>query len=283
MQSAEQVLTQALMDHEPLIRLGTFFGGLVVMALWEAIAPYRKYRQSKPVRWLSNLGVVVLNTVLLRAVFPLAAVEFATLATQNSWGLFNHLTLPAWMAILFSIVSLDCIIYWQHVLFHRIPIFWRLHQVHHADLDFDVTTGLRFHPLEILLSMGIKLGAIALLGPPTVAVLMFEVMLNGSSMFNHGNVSLPGAIDQLLRWMIVTPDMHRIHHSVRVSETNSNFGFNLPWWDHLFGTYCDQPATNPRQMSIGLSQYQQEQRVGYLPWMLMLPFWPQLRRYWKSH
>lgn len=273
---------EALMDHEPLIRFGSFFGGFVMMAVWEAITPYRQYRQSKPIRWVSNLSLVILNTILLRAVFPMAAVGFATIAAQNHWGLFNNLTLPDWMTILLSIVVLDGIIYWQHVLFHRIPLCWRLHQVHHADLDFDVTTGLRFHPLEILLSMGIKLGAIALLGPPTVAVLMFEVVLNGSSMFNHGNVSLPGGMDRLLRWIIVTPDMHRIHHSVRVSETNSNFGFNLPWWDYLFGTYCDQPETNPRQMSIGLSQYQQEQRVGYLPFMLLLPFGPQLSKYRKS-
>lgn len=279
MPSAEQLLTRVLLDHEPLIRFGTFFGGFVVMTLWEAIAPYRTYRQSKPIRWLSNLSLVILNTILLRAVFPMAAVGFADITTQNLWGLFNHLSLPSWTTILLSVVALDCIIYWQHVLFHHIPLFWRLHKVHHADLDFDVTTGLRFHPLEILLSMGIKLGAIALLGPPTIAVLIFEVVLNGSSMFNHGNVSLPEGFDQCLRWMIVTPDMHRIHHSVRVSETNSNFGFNLPWWDHLFGTYCDQPATNSRQMSIGLSQYQRERRVSYLPWMLLLPFWPQLRKF----
>ena len=270
---------QILMDHEPWIRLGTFLGGFVVMAVWEAIAPYRSYRQAKPVRWLNNLSLVVLNTILLRVVFPIAAVGFAAMASQNHWGLFNSLPLPLWITVLASVIALDGIIYGQHVLFHRIPLFWRLHKVHHADLDFDVTTGLRFHPLEILLSMGIKLGAIALLGAPTVAVLMFEVVLNASSMFNHGNVSLPRKIETLLRWIIVTPDMHRIHHSVRVQETNSNFGFNLPWWDRLFGTYCDQPTINPRRMGIGLSQYQQEQRVGYLHWMLLLPFWSPLRGY----
>ncbi|NEQ95997.1 MAG: sterol desaturase family protein [Cyanothece sp. SIO2G6] len=267
------------MDREPLIRFATFFGGLVIMALWEAIAPYRRYRQSKLVRWISNLGLVVLNTVILRAVFPVVAVGFAAIASQNGWGLFNLLSFPAWLTILLSVIALDCAVYWQHVLFHHVPLFWRLHQVHHADLDFDVTTGLRFHPIEILLSMGIKLGAIALLGPPAVAVLIFEVVLNASSLFNHGNVSLPEGSDRLLRWIIVTPDMHRIHHAVLIEETNSNFGFNLPWWDRLFGTYCAQAQTNPRRMAIGLPQYQQEQRVGYLLWMLLLPFWPRLRRY----
>ncbi|MEM9217618.1 MAG: sterol desaturase family protein [Cyanobacteria bacterium P01_F01_bin.150] len=268
------------MNHEPLIRFGTFLGGFVLMALWESIAPYRQYRQSRPVRWVSNLSLVVLNTMVLRAVFPVAAVGFAAIAFQNRWGLFNALSVPSWVAMLLSVIALDCIIYWQHVLFHRVPFLWRLHQVHHADLDFDVTTGLRFHSLEILLSMGIKLGAIALLGPPATAVLLFEVVLNASSMFNHGNVSLPGegdrlstrCLSRLLRWIIVTPDMHRIHHSVHIDETNSNFGFNLPWWDYLFGTYCGQPEMNPRQMHIGLSQYQQEPRVGYLHWMLLLPF-----------
>jgi len=275
MPNVEHIVTA----HESLIRLITFSGGLMIMALWEAIAPYRRYRQSRPVRWLSNLGLVVLNTLILRSVFPLATVGLAAMAVHNHWGLFNQLPLGHWLAVPLSIIVLDGIIYGQHVLFHRIPLLWRLHQVHHADLDVDVTTGLRFHPLEILLSMGIKLGAIALLGPPIVAVVIFEVLLNASSMFNHGNVSLPKRVNQVLRWLLVTPDMHRIHHSVRLPETNSNFGFNLPWWDYLFGSYCDRAAAAPDKMSIGLPQYQQEQRVGHLHWILLLPFWPPLRRY----
>ena len=262
-----------LMNHEPLVRFGTFLGVLVVMAIWEAIAPYRPYRVSKPVRWCNNLGLVGLNTMIVQ----IAAVGLAAIAVQSHWGLLNQRALPLWLTIPLSMVALDFIVYWQHVCFHHIPFLWRLHQVHHVDLDFDVTTGLRFHPLEILISMGIKLGAIALLGAPAIAVLLFEVGLNMSSMFNHGNVSLPRQRDRLLRWFIVTPDMHRIHHSIRVRETNSNFGFNLPWWDYLFGTYCDQPAINPRHMNIGLSQYQQEQWVEYLHWMLLLPFWSKLR------
>lgn len=276
-------LEQVLMTHEPIIRFSSFFGGLVAMALWEAIAPYRQYRLPKPIRWLNNLGLVVLNTVILRVTFPVAAVGMAAIAVQNQWGLFNHLDLPPGLTVGLSIVMLDCIIYWQHVCFHRIPLFWRLHKVHHADLDFDVTTGLRFHPIEILLSMGIKLGAIALLGAPALAVLLFEVILNATSMFNHGNVNLPWKRDRLMRWLIVTPNMHRIHHSMRVEETDSNFGFNLPWWDRLFGTYCAHATMNQYEMNIGLSEYQQEQRTGFLSWMLLLPFWSQLKSYRKGY
>ncbi len=261
------------MANEPLIRLGCFFGILVLMGLWEAIAPRRQPRQSKPKRWFSNLGIVILNTLILRAVFPLAAVGVAAIATEQGWGLFNVLSLPTWQAIALSFLALDFIIYLQHVMFHALPTLWRLHKVHHADLDFDVTTGLRFHPLEILLSMGIKIIAIVLLGAPVLAVILFEIILNGTAMFNHGNVNVPQALDRLLRAVVVTPDMHRVHHSVIPSETNSNFGFNLPWWDYLLGTYQAQPAASHDGMTIGLTEYQKTPEVQQLHWMLALPFW----------
>ncbi len=260
------------MENEPLIRLGCFFGILALMGLWEAIAPQRQLQQSKLKRWFSNLGLVVLNTLLLRAIFPLAAVGVAAIAQEQGWGLFNILSRPSWQAILLSILALDFVIYLQHVMFHALPTLWRLHKVHHADLDFDVTTGLRFHPLEILLSLGIKIVAIILLGAPVLAVILFEIILNGTAMFNHGNVRLPKGLDRLLRLLVVTPDMHRVHHSVIPSETNSNFGFNLPWWDYLLGTYQAQPAASHDGMTIGLGEYQGKPEVEQLPWMLLLPF-----------
>ncbi len=266
------MLEDTLLVQEPLIRSVFFFGILGIMALWERLSPSRRLSVSRPLRWGSNLGLVVLNTVLLRAVFPLAAVGFAAIAVEQGWGLLNVVALPGWLAILLSVMALDLVIYWQHVMFHALPTLWRLHKVHHADRDFDVTTGLRFHPVEIFLSMGIKIAAIALLGAPPVAVLIFEVLLNATAMFNHGNVSLPRSVDRLLRWVVVTPDMHRIHHSVIVQETNSNYGFNLPWWDYLFGTYRARPAKGNQGMTIGLTEYQNTLRVAQLPWVLLLPF-----------
>lgn len=284
------MIEDRLLAQEPLIRTVFFFGILAIMSIWESISPSRRLSVSKSLRWGSNLGLVVLNTVLLRAVFPLAAVGFAAIATEQGWGLFNVLKLPGWWVILLSVMALDLMIYWQHVMFHALPTLWRLHKVHHADRDFDVTTGLRFHPIEIFLSMGIKIAAIALLGAPPVAVLIFEVLLNATAMFNHGNVSLPRPIDRLLRWFVVTPDMHRIHHSVIVQETNSNYGFNLPWWDYLFGTYRACSAKGNQDMTIGLSEYQDTLRVAQLPWMLLLPFVRQadsaaipVRSKWERH
>lgn len=262
------------LTHEPLIRLGCFVGVLVLMTLWERVAPCRPLLAPKPQRWGSNLGLVILNTILLRTVFPLTAVNLAAIATVQGWGLFHALTLPHWLVVGLSVLLLDLIIYGQHVVFHFVPPLWRLHKVHHADLDFDVTTALRFHPLEILLSMGIKFVTIVGLGTPALAVLIFEVLLNATAMFNHGNVSLPNGIDRILRNFIVTPDMHRVHHSVIPQETNSNFGFNLPWWDYLFGTYRDRASLSPQAMAIGLSEYQQDLRVTQWFWLLLLPFGP---------
>jgi sterol desaturase/sphingolipid hydroxylase (fatty acid hydroxylase superfamily) len=261
-----------LLKQEPFIRLAFFSGILAIMALWEQRFPTRRLSVSKPLRWGSNLGLAALNTVLLRILFPLAAVGFAGLAAEQEWGLFHVLEAPIWLATVLSVIALDLAVYWQHVMFHALPNLWLLHRVHHADLDFDVTTGLRFHPFEIILSMGIKIAAIALLGASPLAVLLFEILLNGTAMFNHSNVSLPWSFDRWLRWIVVTPDMHRIHHSVIPQETNSNYGFNLSWWDHLFGTYRAHPAKGNKGMTIGLAEYQKTLRVAQLPWILVLPF-----------
>ncbi len=215
---------------------------------------------------------MVLDTLAVRFLIPLGAMGAAVLAQQHGWGLFNNLALPEWLAAALSVVALDLAIYLQHVMFHAVPLLWRLHMVHHADLDFDVTTGVRFHVLEILLSMLIKMAVVLLLGAPAVGVLAFEVLLNATSMFNHGNVRLPAWLDRILRLFVVTPEMHRVHHSVHVRETNSNFGFNLPWWDFLFGTYKGQPADGHEGMTVGLEQFRDERRADRLHWMLLLPF-----------
>ena len=199
--------------------------------------------------------MVTLDTVLVRVLFPVTAVGLALVLEVQGLGLFNALAVSPWVAVTLGVVLLDLAIYFQHVLFHAVPVFWRLHRMHHADLEFDVTTGVRFHPLETLLSMGIKFGVIAALGTPAVAVLVFEVLLNATSMFNHGNVRMPTTLDRLLRWIVVTPDMHRVHHSIRSAEANTNFGFNLPWWDRMFGTYRDQPADGHAGMTIGIEQF----------------------------
>jgi sterol desaturase/sphingolipid hydroxylase (fatty acid hydroxylase superfamily) len=271
-------MTDILLTNEPLIRLAFFLGILVLMAAWEFAAPRRRQTVSRWVRWPNNLAVVVLNTALLRILFPMAAVGWALVGEERAWGLLNNLNTPRWAAVMLSLALLDLAIYLQHVLFHAVPVLWRLHRMHHADLDFDVTTGTRFHPLEILLSMLIKLVVIAALGPPAVAVLTFEILLNATSMFNHGNVRIPPGIDQALRWLVVTPDMHRVHHSVIPTETNSNFGFNLPWWDRLCGTYRAQPAAGHEGMTIGIEQFRTVREL-WLDRMLLRPFWSKTGNY----
>ena len=248
-------LNDFVMANEVPIRLGFFFGIFALMAIWEILAPKRALTVSKAVRWANNLGLVFFNSFILRLVFPAAAVGVAAFAAENGWGLLNYYSLPAMVAVVVSIIAMDFVIYLQHVMVHAVPALWRLHRVHHADLDYDVTTGARFHTLEIILSMMIKFATIIVLGPPVVAVVIFEVVLNATAMFNHGNVSLPKGLDRVLRWFLVTPDMHRVHHSVEDDEANSNFGFNLPWWDRLFGTYRDQPAEGHDGMTIGLEQF----------------------------
>ena len=284
----EVEITQWLIANEQMIRLGFFFGILAMMAIWEILAPRRALTVSKTVRWANNLAIVFLNSFLLRLIFPAAAVGVAAFAASNGWGLLNYYQLPYWLAIVISVAALDFIIYLQHVMVHAVPALWRLHRVHHADMDFDVTTGARFHPLEIILSMLIKLTAIVVLGPPVIAVLLFEVLLNATAMFNHSNIRLPLVVDRVLRWILVTPDMHRVHHSVEDDEANSNFGFSLPWWDRLFGTYRDQPRLGHQDMTIGIHHYRDVKEVEWLPGMLWLPFRGKVteyainRRQWSS-
>jgi sterol desaturase/sphingolipid hydroxylase (fatty acid hydroxylase superfamily) len=259
------------MDHEIIIRVAAFLPAFTLIATWEFLAQRRSLTVSKKSRWLSNLGITFLNPLVLRLVFPILALDMAALAREQGWGLLNRLDFPYWPSVVVGIVLLDLAVYLQHVMFHAIPILWRLHMMHHADLDYDVTTGLRFHPIEIILSMVIKLSVVVVLGPPVSAVLIFEVILNATAMFNHGNISLPLKLDAILRYFVVTPDMHRVHHSVIIRETNSNFGFNLPWWDRLFGTYRSQPEKGHEDMTIGLSQFRDAKRLT-LPWLLILPF-----------
>ena len=261
-----------ILASEPQIRLIAFASVFAVMAAWEMLAPRREQQLGRGTRWPSNMGIVVLDTVLVRLLFPTTAVGLALLAEAQGWGLLHALGLPVWASVLLAIMALDFAIYLQHVLFHAVPALWRLHRIHHADLEFDVTTGARFHPIEILLSMGLKLGVVAALGAPAVAVLIFEVLLNATAMFNHSNVRMPAWVDSVLRWVVVTPDMHRVHHSIIARETNSNFGFNLPWWDRLFGTYRAQPTAGHDAMIIGIEQFR-EPREQRLDRMLTQPFW----------
>ena len=265
-------MDELISTHEAAIRLGSFLGIFTLMALWEILAPRRKLTQSKAARWLNNIGLIVLNTALLRVVFPAAAVGVAGYAELMQWGLFNLIEVHPAVALLVSVIVLDAAIYLQHVMFHALPVFWRLHRVHHADLDFDVTTGARFHPIEILLSMLIKFAVIVLLGPPLAAVVIFEVLLNAMSMFNHSNVRLPLALDSVLRRIIVTPDMHRVHHSHLADETNSNFGFNLSLWDRIFGTYRAQPAAGHTDMVIGIDTFRDPAHCVKLSGLLFMPF-----------
>ncbi len=250
-------MTEFVLANEAPIRLGFFGAILIAVALAEFAMPRRARAFSRWRRWPSNFGLMIVNTVVLRFVFPTAAVGMAAFAAAHGWGLLNVVALPGSVTLVASLLALDFIIYFQHVLFHAVPVLWRLHRMHHTDLDFDVTTGTRFHPVEILLSMVIKLGAIAALGAPVVAVIVFEVVLNGTAMFNHGNFRIPVAFDRVLRWFVVTPDMHRVHHSIVVRETNSNFGFNVPWWDRLLGTYRSQPEAGHEAMTIGIEQFRE--------------------------
>lgn len=270
---------QFVFANEPAIRLGFFLGVFAAVALWEVVAPRRALTVSRALRWSSNLGLVALNTVLLRLVFPLAAVGIAAFAAENGWGLLNHFQVPFVLAVPLAVIAMDFVIWLQHVMVHAVPALWRLHRVHHADLDYDLTTGARFHPLEIFLSMMIKFATIVVLGPPVLAVVIFEVLLNATAMFNHGNIRLPAAVDRVLRWFVVTPDMHRVHHSVEDDETNSNFGFNLPWWDRLFGTYREQPRAGHVGMTIGIRDFTDPREVDRLDGMLLLPFRGEVKDY----
>src|SRR6266852_5563740 len=245
-------------EFEGAIRFAVFLAVFGAVALWEALAPRRGRSFERRARWPHNLGLLLVDVALVRVLAPGAAIAVAMTAAGSGWGLLNALALPGWAAIPAGIALLDLVIYFQHVMFHAVPTLWRLHRVHHTDLDFDVTTGTRFHPVEILISTGVKCAAVAAIGAPVVAVLAFELFLNATSMFNHANIRMAPAIDRWLRWLVVTPDMHRVHHSVVFNETSSNFGFNLPWWDRMLGTYTAQPAGGHEGMIIGVDAFRTE-------------------------
>jgi len=259
------------MSPETLLRLGSFLVIFTAVAVWERVASRRPLRADRAQRWTANLALVVLNTTLLRLHFPMAATGAALWANKQGLGVLNHAPLPVAAKVLVAIVALDLAIYVQHVLFHAMPTLWRLHRMHHADVDLDVTSGTRFHPIEMILSMLIKIGVVVSLGAPVAAVVAFEVILNGMAMFNHGNIRLPDPLDAALRWLVVTPDVHRIHHSVHVDETHTNYGFNLSIWDRLFGTFRDQPRDGHLGTVLGVPPFE-DVTVQTLPWLLALPF-----------
>lgn len=257
-----------MLENESLIRLGSFIGIIAVMVALQILIPRRQRSVALPeksFRWTMNFGLVFLSTLLVRLILPVSATAFALLVAENDWALLGF-SLPALLAI----ILLDLLIYWQHRLFHEVPLLWRLHKVHHSDPHIDVSTAVRFHPVEIFLSMLIKFAAILLFGIPAVAVMVFEVILNGMALFNHSNARIPG--DKWLRLFVVTPDMHRVHHSVHVNETNSNYGFNIPWWDRLFGSYVAQPKDGHEGMTIGLHEYPQGKEATSAKDLLLMPF-----------
>lgn len=260
-----------MMPSEPLIRLATLIGVFAAVALWEGLAPCRKRAFARGRRWPHNLGLLLIDAIVLRLVVPSAAVGVAAIAEERGWGFLNLAPLPGAVAFAIALLLLDLAIYFQHVMFHAVPTLWRLHRVHHADLDFDVTTGTRFHPFEILISMALKCSAVAAIGAPPAAVLIFEVLLNATAMFNHANASLPAGVDRALRWLVVTPDMHRIHHSVNYDESSSNFGFNVSWWDRLFGTYRAASRSTHGTMVIGVDAFRMAHDLR-LDQLLIQPF-----------
>lgn len=260
-----------VLANEAFVRFSVFAGVLAIMAIWEVASPRRPSPFARTRRWPANLAIVAIDALLVRLLFPIGAVGLALLCEQQGWGLLNIWRIPAWAAVPIGVVVLDLVIYLQHVIFHAVPALWRLHRMHHSDLHFDVTTGSRFHPIEILLSLVVKIAIVSALGAPPVSVFVFELLLNATAMFNHSNVAIPPAIDRMLRWLVVTPDMHRVHHSVVVGETNSNFGFNLPWWDRLLGTYGDQPAAGHERMIIGTEQFRDPHELR-LDRLLTQPF-----------
>ncbi|MGD9033275.1 MAG: sterol desaturase family protein [Desulfobacteraceae bacterium] len=264
-------ISEFIVSNEATIRMTFFVGIFVVVALVELAVPRRPLTTSKTGRWFANIGIVIINTVVLRLLVPAGALGISVWVGRQGWGVFNYVDWPFWVEVILSVILLDFVIYLQHLMFHAVPLLWRLHMMHHADLDYDLTTGNRFHPIEIIISMGIKAAAISVLGAPPMGVIIFEILLNGTAMFNHGNFYIPLGVDRILRLMVVTPDMHRVHHSVFPSETNSNFGFNLPWWDRLMGTYRAQPTKGHDGMTIGLNQFRDPNRLT-LPKIIALPF-----------
>lgn len=261
------------MPHETILRLSVFLGLFVVFAGLETLAPRRRRVQPRRHRWLTNLAITALDTLTLRALavfLPLLAVGAALDAQAQGWGLFNLVDLPPWIEWAAAVLILDFAIWGQHLITHKVPVFWRFHRVHHADRDLDVTTAVRFHPVEIAASMALKIGLVYLLGPAPWAVVAFEILLNGTALFNHANLALPPRLDALVRLVLVTPDMHRIHHSIHRHEHDSNFGFALSIWDRIFRTYRAAPEGGVEGMTVGLQW--QDENPSKLGWSLMLPF-----------
>ena len=259
------------MASEPILRLAAFVAVFAAVAVWELAAPRRKALFTRRERWPHNLGLLLVDVIVLRILAPGAAVAVALLAEERGWGFLNLLAVAPWVTLLVGVVLLDLVIYFQHVMFHAVPTLWRLHRVHHADLEFDLTTGTRFHPVEILISTVLKCAAVAAIGASPAAVLIFELLLNATAMFNHANASLPRAVDRWVRWFVVTPDMHRVHHSTQYDESSSNFGFNLPWWDRLFGTYRAEPRLGHDAMTIGVDAFRSAHDLR-LDQLLVQPF-----------
>ena len=261
-----------LIEFEATVRLIFFLALLAMMALWESRLPRRQLQVKRSTRWINNLALSAINTAITRLLFPAATIATAYFTLANNYGLFQWIKIPPILNIFLTVLLFDFVIYFQHRMFHRIPLFWRLHRVHHADLDYDVTTAARFHPIEIVLSLFIKLFIILIIGPEVVAVVIFEILLNSTAMFNHGNVRLSNSVDRIFRFIIVTPDMHRVHHSCNHVELNHNFGFNFPYWDRLFGTYKAKPHLPHDQMKIGLSELRDPKQVVNLLGLLKMPF-----------
>ena len=264
------------MNYELIIRLSCFITIFCSLAVWEHIHPRRGQTLLKKLRWFNNLTIALLDTIIVRLLLPIVPVSVALLAQEQGWGLLNVLLIPYPVEVVLAVIALDCTIYLQHVLFHITPLLWPFHLVHHVDLDLDVTSGVRFHPVEIIISMAIKLIAVIVLGAPPLAVLLFEILLNATSMFNHSNIFIPLSLDRIIRLLIVTPDMHRVHHSVIIKETNSNYGFTLPWWDRFFGTYRAQPVKGHQDMLIGNARFLDGKKQK-LNWLLLLPFLKEVR------
>jgi len=264
-------MNEFFIQSESIIRLSVFLFVLLILTGLEYTFPKRSLLYSKTRRWFSNISLSVINTLFVKVVFPIAVVGAAVLASEKGWGLLNGFGIPAWLNIILFLLVFDAIIYWQHRFFHSVPLLWRLHRMHHTDPDYDVSTAIRFHPVEIFLSACIKLVLVIMFGPLPAAVIVAEVLLNATSLFNHSNISLPRKVDQILRLFIVTPDMHRVHHSVAASEHNQNFGFNFPWWDRFFSTYKEQPEKGHKAMDIGLEGFQATD-VMALSKLLLQPF-----------
>jgi len=261
------------MENEVVIRLAVFLGLFALLASAETLLPRRVRSQTRKARWFTNISITVIDTLTVRlmaVLLPVLAVAAAADATANGWGLLAAVDWPAWLEVIIAMLVLDFVIWAQHLITHKVPLLWRLHRVHHADVDLDVTTAIRFHPVEIALSMLLKIGVVYALGPTAFAVILFEIVLNGSAMFNHANIKLPLTVDKYLRLILVTPDMHRVHHSVHRHEHDSNYGFSLSIWDRMFGTYIAQPEKSHDDMAIGL--HWQDERPSKLIWSLLLPF-----------